>query len=114
MTNDCMIGERPMFLDRYTGDTGYHTTTKRQRKTWRMSASQKLSAQKSARKRERIAARPTVYAAVKAGNDTAFAIRTATGLDPSFIRSALHFYIHTSRSIDKVGRRYFIVTGRRP
>lgn len=99
-----MIGERPQFLDRYLGD---YSRTRKRRKQWRQTPLMKNHAKKDALKREKIAARPVVYAAVKAGAETFQAIRTATGLDPVYILAALRFYINTARAIRKDGRRYY-------
>ena len=104
--DDSIIPVRPSFLDRFPGDTG--PVSRPRRKTWRTTPLARKQAVRDAKKREKIAARPTVYAAVKAGAETFQAIHKATGLDPTYIRSALRFYTNVSRALRKDGRRYFL------
>ena len=105
--DDSIIPELPSFLDRFPGDTGPQRRPRR--KVWRPTPAMQKQAQWDAKKREKIAARPTVFAAVKDGAETFNALRKATGLDPSHIRSALRFYLNQARAIRKIDRRYYAV-----
>ena len=104
--DDTIIPERPSFLDHTSGDTV--PPPRPRRKMWRQTSLIKKNAKRDAKKRERIAARPTVYAAVKAGAETFQALRKATALDPTYIRSALRFYVNQQRAIQKIGSRYYV------
>ena len=107
--DDTIIPERPSFLDRVSGDTAPRRTRRNQ--TWRPTPAAKKAAQRDAKKREREAARQTVLEAIRAGAETFQAITKATGLDPSYIHSALRFGLRQRRrgSLTKVDRRYFAV-----
>lgn len=104
---DADLRDIPAFLMRVGGDV--KPQRRPRHKVWRPTPLEKKQAQRDAKKREKIAARPTVYAAVKAGAETFQALRKATGLDPTYIRAALRFYIHNARAIQKDGCRYFVV-----
>ncbi len=117
--NDTIIGPRPDFLDRTPGDV---RPVRRQRKGWKPTKAAKAAAARDREKRTQEAARPTVYAAVKAGADTLGKIRKA--LDPLWhlkgdiqrrehnktIRAALRFYIkrHKRPRIVRVDKRYYV------
>ena len=97
----------PAFLVRVAGDTG--PVRRPRRKAWRTTPAAKKQAVRDAKKRERDAARPVVFAAVKDGAETFQAIRKATGLGSSITHSALRHFVNKRRAIRKDGRRYFVV-----
>ena len=97
----------PAFLVRVADDVKPQRSPRRT--VWRPTPLERKQAQRDARKRERDAARPVVFAAIKDGAETFQAIRKATGLGSSITHSALRHFVNKRRTIRKIDRRYFAV-----